>query len=84
MYVCASCVTSLVFWHELDFIACRFIHYIFAMCIDHVNYSELQRQSFMNNGGELIKWTLVGLSSLCSKYEIKSKNKTVSLLLKVC
>lgn len=50
VYVCASCVTSpVLFWHELDFTACHFIHCFLAKCIQCVQ-SESQMESV--SGGE--------------------------------
>lgn len=74
VYVCASHVTSPVFWHELDFTACHFICYFLAKCID--------MWSRMNCRGKVLWiWWWVSKSghywaySLLYTCEMKSKNK---------
>lgn len=60
VYVCASHETSPVFWHELDFTACHFIHCILAKRIDRC--VRMNHRGFMSMVVRQEKWTLLGLT----------------------
>lgn len=78
VYVCASHVTSTVFWHELDFIACHFI-IVFLPC------TLICVLEWITKGDVGVWWWKVDivrfiLSSVPVKWRVKTKRLTVWFL----
>lgn len=80
--MCPSHVTSPVFWHELDFTACHFIHYSLAK---HIDRCFRLKQSFEYVGGGKLGEVDIVRFILCSVPVKRIKTKLLdSLMFKLC